>query len=317
MASLMHLVRHAAVRNVAVNNLLAESPTACTSYSEYVPNTPVSVDLSSLMYSPEIHKIPPTRSGYISTADTPKNIYQKSAVCCPISTTIKGVNVCQASSVSRSNSNTTTEVSIMSSLSQVSTMNGAFDDEPRGRKFEPVNSTFNHNSCVKILDFTEISVEKLSVNDINAVSCQRKVPSSVHYSSTGYSSNYSRSTSKFDLPAASHSSSILSDSGLFEKADIGRRPECIGKEASPKGKDNHIILRNVHFHSNVSHSNEMSVISVESDTSSFMTIPLFRQGISNGESKGSNKLFARRFKQFKKHLRQFGKTSRHNILKTK
>jgi hypothetical protein len=205
----------------------------------------------------------------------------------------------------------------MSSLSQVCSINGACGDEPRGRKVQPVNSTFNHNSCVKILNFTEISVDKLSVDDNNAVSCQRKVSSSVHYSSTGYSSNSSRSTSTFDLPTAPPSSSILSDSGLFEKADIGRRPECIGKEASPKGKDNHIILRNVHIHSNVSHSNEMSVISVESDTSSFMTIPLFRQGISNGESKSSNKLFARRFKQFKKHIRQFSKTARHNLLKTK
>ena len=301
MASLRNFVRHTAFRNVAVDHLLTESPKACTSYSECHLNTPVSVDLSSVMYSPEMCKFSSLRLNQSSVAETPKARFQTPDSCYGKSANLResSSTIRQRSLVFERVSHETGEPPKISSLSDLSTLNGTYREGTRTRN-GPVNSTFIHTNCIQVLNFNEINTTWQSDDNKLNTTCNRPSECSLCPPSTGYSSGSSNAISQCNLPTAPPSSPVLSDSGVFEKRALGRRPECIGKEASPKLTKANALRRHLKDHSRITTSNEISMMSIDSDTSSFMSVPLFQHAISNGRTKN---IFIRRLRQFKKHFR--------------
>ncbi len=296
MASLKHLVRHAAIRNFAGNNLLLQSPTIPTSYSDYLMNTAESVDLSSVMYSPELTRRSFLRANNTPTEEAAKTLSARSASYCREHvTSCKTLNsLCHESLFSEGISARARSVSKINSPASIRPVSGR-QRSAISRNVSPLSSTLNQNECVKRLNFNSIGKDK------------QLGSFPICLSSTGYSSNSSSSLHRYNQPSVPPPSPILNDTRVFEAQFLDERPECIGKEASPKATSNNDRKKNSHVQYKALSSKEMSVISIDSDTSAFVRLPLFHHALSTARSKASFRFLVRKIRHFKKQFRHFGK----------
>lgn len=255
---------------------VVDSPSFYSTYSECQVDTMASVDLSSVMYSPDIvihHNSPVTQSP-----------------------DIRSVSIERPSHRNDSSTGVTT-------ARNLSVISRPFADR----------SINNKQSCIRVLDFTEYDMDSergdaCSIHEFN------DLRQSLASYSSGYSSSSSCQSriSKVGFPPAPPCSPCMSDSAIYDVDALGERPDCIGQESSPSHEHQIPHRQCVHHISRHKLANT-SRMSMASDTSAFMHAPLCQAGVTKAKSIASNKTIKRRMKQFSKHFHRIMKSTDHSL----
>jgi hypothetical protein len=138
-------------------------------------------------------------------------------------------------------------------------------------------------SCACVLNFTDLDEEQ----ENTTISTENDVDSST----SGYSSGSLRST--VTCQEALQVMQNRKNNAIYERNDLGVRPQCVGQEKSP--------MKKVHYH-RVSKSPRQPMMARDSDTSSFMHVPMCRHSITSKKSKTTHKSLGHKLKQFRQQF---------------